>query len=178
MNFSDYNEIIRLWDSVRIIRGVEYSLFTFGDSTLPYYLINDPSADQPLVTVRQGEIKITRAMIITPGSSRAEFENFFEEDQNSEMIEYFMSRTAAFSNLKLANASSTSRLVSDSTEEIIAKLNQQLDTEEEDRVAILQSPAKLSGMALFKYATERILKSAPDNITELREKGFLPDNNW
>jgi hypothetical protein len=41
-------------------------------------------------------------------------------------------------------------------------------------VAILSAPASLSGFAVFRYATERILSSAPDNIQELRERGFLP----
>ena len=32
----------------------------------------------------------------------------------------------------------------------------------------------LAGFAVFRYAAERVMKSAPENIQELRERGFLP----
>ena len=53
-------------------------------------------------------------------------------------------------------------------------LHRRLDDEEEDRVAILTAPQNLAGIAVLRYAAERVLKSAPDNIQELRERGFLP----
>ncbi|MEZ6113719.1 MAG: hypothetical protein R3C99_22310 [Pirellulaceae bacterium] len=56
----------------------------------------------------------------------------------------------------------------------MARLNRQLDAEEEDRVAILTAPHGLAGIALMRYAAERVRESAPDNIQELRERGFLP----
>ena len=52
--------------------------------------------------------------------------------------------------------------------------SQQLDDEEEDRVAVLTAPAELGGLAILKYTTERILTSAPGNVQELRERGLLP----
>jgi hypothetical protein len=85
-----------------------------------------------------------------------------------------MARSAAFSNLKLGNDSGPDQIVTDTVEEAVARLNRQLDAEDEDRVAILSSPAALGGFAVFRYATERVLASAPDNIQELRERGFLP----
>ena len=85
-----------------------------------------------------------------------------------------MSRTAAFSNLKLSNESGPEKIVTDTVEEAVTRLNRQLDDEEEDRVAILSAPAALAGFAVFRYASERILSSAPGNIQELRERGLLP----
>ena len=71
------------------------------------------------------------------------------------------------------NDSGPDRIVTDTVEEAVEKLNRQLDDEEEDRVAILSSPSELSGFAVFRYATERVLASAPGNIQELKERGFL-----
>ena len=59
-------------------------------------------------------------------------------------------------------------------EEAVAKLNRQLDNEEEEQTAILSAPAEMAGFAVFRYASERIIASAPDNLQELRERGFLP----
>ncbi len=85
-----------------------------------------------------------------------------------------MTRSAGFSNLKLDNTSGPAEIVSDRVDEAVEKLKQRLDNLEEDRTAILTAPAGLGGVALLRYAAERIWASAPDNVQELRERGFLP----
>ena len=60
-------------------------------------------------------------------------------------------------------------------EEVVAKLNRQLDDEDEDRVAILTAPHGMGRFAVLKYAIKRIMDSAPGNIQELRDRGFLPE---
>ena len=78
---SRYREI---WESVQIARPVSYSLFTFGDSELPYFLVCDKSAEAETVTVTRGEVRITRPTIITPDNVRPEFHGFFgEQDDDS-----------------------------------------------------------------------------------------------
>lgn len=177
MLFSDFDEELRFrnaWESVQIVRDVEYSLFTFGDSDLPYYLVCEPDTPGDLVSIQRGDVNIARPMILTPDNSHPEFRDFFDESEGGQFIEFLLSRTAAFSNLKMTNRYGPVKLVSDSVEEIVAKLNQELDGEEEDRVAILTAPAALGGLAVLRYTTERVLSSAPDNVQELRERGFLP----
>ena len=138
-------------------------------------MVTEPEDDSELVSIRRGEIKIARPMIITPQNARPEFQNFFEDEDGEQLAHFLLARTAAFSNLKLSNHSGSERIVSDSVDEVVAQLNRQLDREEEDRVAILVAPEKLAGVALLKYAAERISQSAPENLQELREKGFLPE---
>lgn len=178
MNFSPFDPEARFraaWESVRIARPVEYSLFTFGESELPYFLVVDSRRPREPVQVTRGEVRITRPMIITPQTSRPEFENFFENPEFEGLIDFLLSRTAAFQHLKLDNRHGAVDLISDSIEEIVAKLNHRLDRDEEDRVAILTAPHNLGGVALLRYAAERVWRSAPDNIQELRERGFLPE---
>ena len=159
---------------MEIARPVSYSLFTFGESDLPYYLVLDPGRSGEQVSITKGQVKITRPMIITPDNVHPEFENFFENDEEKELAQFILTRSASFSHLRLDNRRGSKRIVSDSLEEAVAKLNRQLDADEEDRVAILAAPLPLAGLAIFKYAAERVMQSAPDNITELRERGFLP----
>lgn len=170
----DEHRFREAWDAVRIAREVQYSLFTFGESDLPYYLVVGARQPGTPVSITQGEVKITRPLIITPDNARPEFRNFFESDEDEGLVQYLLSRTASFSHLRLTNQSSQSRIVSDSVEEAVAKLNRKLDSEDEDRVAILTAPPKLGGIAVLRYAAERVMHSAPDNIQELRERGFLP----
>jgi len=171
--FSQFQRLRKLWNTVRIERPVECGLFTFGDSELPYYLVTS-APDAQLVRIRRGQVTISRARIITPDSFAPQFRNFFEELEDAEMLPFLLPRSAAFSNLRVVNESGPESIVTDTVEEAVARLNRQLDSEDEDGVAILSAPASLSGFAVFRYATERILSSAPDNIQELRERGFLP----
>jgi len=172
--FEQFQRFKSTWNSIRIERGVEFGLFTFGDSDLPYYLVTASSGKQSMVKVRRGSVTVTRARIITPDTMHPELRNFFEEHEDTGLIEFLVSRTAAFSNLKLTNESGPEKIVTDTVEEAVMRLNQQLDNEEEDRIAILSAPAALAGFAVFRYASERILASAPDNIQDLRERGLLP----
>lgn len=163
------------WQAVRVERPVRYTLFTFGASELLYYLVEDSDQPKEPVTITRGEVRVTRPRIITPDSDRPEFSGFFDNPEFAGMASFLMARTAAFSNLRLENQPGTVRIVSDSVEEVVQRLNQQLDAEDEDRVAILTAPHGLAGLAVLRYATERIMQSAPDNIQELRERGFLPE---
>ncbi len=177
MSYDDFHaeqDFHNAWNAVSIEREVEYSLFTFGDSDLPYFLITSEEEDGKTASVTQGNIKISRPRIITPGSDHPEFENFFESEEDSGLVDFLLSRSAAFSNLRLKNENRKSEMVSDSVEEVVARLNRRLDDEEEDRTAILTAPFGLGGVALLRYTAERVWTSAPDNIQELRERGFLP----
>jgi len=174
-SFDDENAMEQLWEAVAIARPVHNSLFTFGDSELQYYLVLDSGDPGKPIKIRRGEIKITKPMIITPHNARPEFQDFFEDEQGEMLINFLLARSAAFSNLQLSNHFGSEKIVSDQVEEVVDRLNAQLDQEEEEQIAILVAPEKLAGVALFKYATERVLSSAPDNLTELRERGFLPE---
>lgn len=173
-NFEDERRFREAMDAVQIARRVHYSLFTFGHSELPYLLVLTGAGVDKSVSVTKGEVKVTRPMIITPENARPEFQNFFEDDDDAGLAQFILARSASFSHLKFQNQSGPTRIISDSVEEAVAKLNRQLDDEEEDRVAILTAPAQLAGFAILRYASERIVQSAPDNIQELREHGFLP----
>ncbi len=162
------------WGAVAIRRPVHYSLFTFGESSLPYFLVLDAAKPGETVSLTKGEVRITRPTIITPENARPEFRDFFENGGNEDLVQFLLARTAGFSHLRLANLSGPKRFLSDSIDEIVNKLNRQLDDEEEDRTAILTAPPNLADIALLRYAAERVWSSAPDNIRELRERGFLP----
>ncbi len=172
--FDDEMKFMRAWSAVDIARPVSYGLFTFGDSELPYYLVCGSKRPGATVSIRKGEVRITRPLIITPDHLHPEFQNFFEEQEDEGIVSFLLARSAAFKNLKIDNTSGPKRIVSDSIDEVVEKLNKQLDAEDEDRVAILTAPPKLGGVALLKYTTERVISSASDNVQELRERGFLP----
>src|SRR5436305_6966071 len=99
------------WEAVGIARGVNYTLFTFGESVLPYYLVCPVSAAAAPVAVTKGEVRITRPMLITPDNSRPEFSNFFETDDEEAVVSFLLARTARVSPLKFDNQSDAKRVV-------------------------------------------------------------------
>ena len=177
MDFNEFDQekmFYEAWQAVAIVRPVHYSLFTFGESILPYFLVCGNQEGTDPLSVRRGDVRINRPMILTAENSQPEFENFFESNEEEGMAQFLLARTAKFSNLRFLNQSRQQEVVHDSMDAAGEKINQRLDADEEDQIAILTAPENLAGIAILRYATERVFKSAPDNIQELRERGFLP----
>src|SRR6056297_1997520 len=108
MDFHEFNEemyLQQVWNSVEIARSIPYTLFTFGVSDLEYYLVLTPEESGEPVKIRKGEIQISRPLIMTPGNATPELEDFFESDENDQLVQFLMARSASFSNLKLTNLS-------------------------------------------------------------------------
>ena len=149
-----------------------YTLFTFGQTELPYYLVVGAENPGELVGLTKGEVTITRPSILTPDNVQPEFRGFFEQDEGP-MVDFLLARGMSFPHMKFTNRSSTPDMVSDSVEEVVARLKRRVD-DDEDRMAILSAPHGLGGLALIKYAVEKAVESAPGNIQELQERGLLP----
>jgi len=170
----DYARFRAAWDAVRLARPVNVGLFTFGESDLPYFLVLPTGVPNEPIAVRRGEVKVTRAMILTPDNAPPDLQDFFEDHGEDLAASMLLARSASFRHLRMSNQTKSKEVSSDSVEEIVDRLNRELDREEEDRVAILVAPAPLAGVALLRYVTDRIIESAPGNLQELRERGFLP----
>lgn len=175
--FDDAESLARFheaWESVEIVRRARYGLFTFGESVLPYYLLSEPEAGQSTVSVARGEVRIERPMIITPDNAPPEISNFLDDHDEEMEISHLLSRTANFRHLRFNNEKASPELVSDRLSEVVERIERRLDVEEDDHTAILTAPAGLGGAAVLRYAIEQVIESAPDNVQELRERGFLP----
>lgn len=172
--FPDEDDFRAAWDAVKIERNVGYSLFTFGESDLPYYLVLSPAEEGQPVTVTRGEVKITRPLIITADNAQPELRDFFDSADDEDWARVLLARTARFSHLRLQNQKSARESAVGSVQEAVSRLQRQLDDADEDRVAILSAPFRFAGLAVMRYATDRMISSAPGNLTELREKGLLP----
>jgi len=143
--FEQFQRFKAAWSAVRIERTVEYSLFTFGDSELAYYLVTrrlerDPLSEFVAVRSRSPGLGLSR-----PKQCIRNCATSLEEQEDSGLTSFLMSRTASVFNLKLTNEAGLNGIVTDTVEEAVARLNRQLDSEEEDRVAVLSAPAELAG---------------------------------
>src|SRR5262245_25726875 len=85
------------WGAVNVARPVHYSLFTFGESDLPYFLVENAPRPREPVRITRGEVKVTRPVIITPDTVRPEFRGFFEDHELDGIVNFLLARSAAFS---------------------------------------------------------------------------------
>lgn len=173
-DLEDEHRFRRAWNAVQIARPVRVSLFTFGETQLPYFLVCEGTEPGVQVSITRGEVRIKRPVIITPNNAPPDLEGFFDNAEEEGLAQFLLARSAQFSHLQFENQRGEKQFVSDNVDEVVDRLNRRLDDEDEDGVAILTAPMNLAGLAVLRYASERVLASAPGNIQELRERGFLP----
>ena len=222
MNFEppdDAPDFLRLWGRIKIVRKTPFTLFTFGETALPYKLVLEPKREGGRVVgrvgVKEGEITVARPTIITPDNAGPRFRGFFEDDDDGpsfdpghgyddgypntagnltgpagagdddwdggmgdgedgeRVVRFLMSRGVKFGDVTLAHRARRRGKSTAGVQETVDRLRREHD-EEDDRTAILLAPHGLGGVALVRYAAECIIESAPGNVGELRERGFLP----
>ena len=159
------------WKNTKIIRHVERSLFTFGDSTLPYYIVAEAILNKNHTVVREGEVVVKRPMVYTPYADSPVFEGFGDKEKESAF--FIIQRLAYIPPYKYQNDSKHIYVSPSPLDEAVQKLNQRLDSEDNRLVAIIKGAAEMWEVSVMRYAIERMVKSMPSNITELKEKGFL-----
>lgn len=84
------------WEAVAIRRPVHYSLFTFGESVLPYFLVLSASKPGETVSLTQGAVRITRPTIITPDNTHPEFSNFFDDADDERLVQFLLAHSRVF----------------------------------------------------------------------------------
>src|SRR5438445_4428124 len=113
MDFSEFEQhkhFQQAWEAVKIARPVHYSLFTFGESELAYFLVCDAQGPKETVSITRGDVRVTRPLIITPDNMRPEFRNFFENGEEGMLAEFITARTAVFSHLQFENQHGPARI--------------------------------------------------------------------
>ena len=75
------NEMLKAsYETTHIIRERKYSLYTFGDTRLPYYFVSRSELDSKDTVVREGNVVVEKPQILLPGTMGV-FEGFeFDED--------------------------------------------------------------------------------------------------
>ena len=96
-----------------------------------------------------------------------------DNEDGEEVVRFLMSRGVKFGDLKLGHRRLKRGTVARSPDKVVEQLKREIQ-DEDDRTAILVAPHGLGGVALVRYAAECVMESAPGNIGELRERGFLP----
>lgn len=160
-----------VWKNTEVLKPAERTLFTFGDTGLPYVLVAKSLLREGDTVVREGEVITKRPLVLKPYANHPFFEGFGEHEE--EMGLFLIQRLAYIPPYKYTHGSKKVYVASEPIEAVIAKLRGKLARKEDRLTALVRGIADMWEVSVIKYAAEMMMKSLPSNITELKEKGML-----
>ena len=164
--------------STEILRTPKQSLYTFGMTTISYYLItqpvySDPDSQAKETVVREGKVIAERPRIVTPyylsrlEGFGAEARRYFE----SIAAEFGASVAGVFYTYK--NEPKEMNIVSDSLRSVVEKINAQIDERGDNLAAIIRGEDTLWDVSLLKFIFELTRRSVGDNVSQMGQRGLL-----
>jgi hypothetical protein len=166
--------------STHVLRKPKQALATFGVTNINYYLLTRPSyaTDEKTETVvRMGHVIANRPRIVTPyylsqldgfsADARRYFENLVEKHGADALGIYYTYR----------NEPGNTDIVSNSIDDVLAKINAEIDAKDEPLAAIIRGEDTLWDVSLMKFIFEMTGDSLGGNLAELQSRGLLNMEN-
>ncbi|MBI2850335.1 MAG: hypothetical protein HYX80_04745 [Chloroflexi bacterium] len=165
-------------ERTEILRAPKQSLYTFGTTTINYYLLTEPSyaepaKDVPETVIREGKVTAERPKIVTPYYLNR-LEGFGPEARRyfgALMEQYGADMPGLFYTYK--NEPKDSNIVSDRLLAIVDKLNAEIDKRSDPLTAIIKGEDTLWDVSLMKFIYEITRSSLPENLRQMGRRGLL-----
>jgi len=153
-----------------VLRPPKQSLATFGSTNIYYYLITElvESAN----VVREGRVIAARPKIITP-SYLVNLEGFSGQARRFiEMMAQMYPHEPGIS-YSYKNEPGEMNIVSGPVNEVVAKINEQIDRQRDNLSAIVKGVEDLWDLSLIKFTFELTRSSVRNNVADLETSGLL-----
>jgi len=153
-----------------VLRPPKQSLATFGSTNIYYYLITElvESAN----VVREGRVIAARPKIITP-SYLVNLEGFSGQARRFiEMMAQMYPHEPGIS-YSYKNEPGEMNIVSGPVNEVVAKINEQIDRQRDNLSAIVKGVEDLWDLSLIKFTFELTRSSVRNNVADLERSGLL-----
>ncbi len=163
-------------DNTEVILAPQRRIETFGSTSFRFFLVAETMDRTNEVRIRDGQLHAERPQIITPGhyhrmllegfGERAEeFARWLEDhERNLAVLKY---------GFQFRKTNVTESLVHSPMAEVVAKLREGVEKEEDSLRAIIQGVDEGWEVCLLKFATDLIQESAGDNLGDFRRRGLL-----
>lgn len=163
-------------ENTRIILAPEQRIETFGNTCFRFHLITELMDHVDRVRIRDGKLHAERPQILAPRHySRLLLEGFGEKAR--EYVDWLERHPEAGTFLKYGFAFRkthiSERVVQSSAEEVIDRVRDQVEREQEPLSAIIQGVDDGWEVCLLKFAVDIIQRSAGGNLGDLRNRGLL-----
>ena len=176
---SDDDERIRqAVESTEILRTPKQNLYTFGTTSIYYYLVTEPAysdliGDAAETVIREGRVRAEKPKIVTPhylsnldgfsDDARRYFEQLVKDyGPNMPGLLY-----------TYRNEPGEMNIVSDHWRQVVEKLNVRIDEKGDPLAAIIKGIDELWDVALMKFIFELTRRSLSGNVGQMEAKGLL-----
>lgn len=164
--------------NTEILRTPKQSLYTFGITTISYYLVTQPAyaeQDVPVTetVVREGKVIAERPRIVTP-YYLSHLEGF-----GAEARKYFESLATEFGPglagiyYTYKNEPKEMNIISESLRAVVEKINARIDERGDNLAAIIRGEDTLWDVSLLKFIFELTRRSVGDNVNQMGQRGLL-----
>ncbi len=161
-----------------ILRAPKQSLYTFGTTSIYYYLVTEPTYSElekniTEIVVREGRIIAERPKIVTP-YYLSRLEGFSPDARK-----YFeaLIKTHGYNMPGLfytyKNEPKGLSIVSGSLLSVVDKLNAEIDKRGDPLAAIIKGEDELWDVSLMRFIYETTRSSLQDNIRQMDSRGLL-----
>lgn len=171
----------RILEAIRrteILRAPKQNLYTFGRTSIYYYLVTEPAyselvKDTAETVIREGRVIAERPKIVTPYYLN-NLDGFSPEARryfSALMEEYGADAPGIFYTYK--NEPKEMNIISENPGVVVARLNADIDKRNDPLTAIIKGEDTLWDVSIMKFIYELTRGSVPDNLKQLGQRGRL-----
>ena len=174
---SDEDRMREAAERSEILRAPRQSLFTFGSTSINYYLVTEPvyaeDAAAAETVVREGRVHAERPRIVTPYYLYSL--DGFSDDARRYLDALMGSHGPNMQGLLYSyrNEPGNLNIVSDHWRAVVDKLNADIDGRGDPLAAIIKGQDELWDVALIKFIFDMTRRSAGHNLGQMESRGLL-----
>ena len=162
--------------STTVLRRPKQALSTFGATTINYYVLSSPAyaeSESCETVVRTGRVIANKPHIVTP-YYLSRLDGFSDEAQRymRKLLEMYGPDVPGIY-YTYSNEHGSTDVMPGSIEDVLAKINAEIDERKDFLAAIIRGEDTLWDVALMKFIFEITKTSSNWNITELRSHGLF-----
>lgn len=157
-------------EHTEVVRSPAQSLSTFGTTNIYYYLVT--ALMESANVVREGRVIAAKPKIVTP-SYLIKLEGFSQQARRflETLAEQSPHEPGIFYSYK--NEPKEMNIVSEPMKEVVDKINQRIDSQNNPLSAIIKGIEELWDVSLLKFTYELTRSSVYSNVSELERSGLL-----
>ncbi|MBI2907996.1 MAG: hypothetical protein HYX92_10110 [Chloroflexi bacterium] len=175
---SDDERIIKAMRKTKILRSPKQTLVTFGNSTIHYYLLTQPTytarhGESSETVVREGKVVAERPRVVTPHYLMS-LEGFSEHARA--YLEMVAEQGGAHTPglfYRYQNEYQGLNIVSEPLLTVGHKISEELNSKGEKLAVVIKGVDELWDVSLLKFIHDYTDKSMTTNVTELGIRGLL-----
>jgi hypothetical protein len=163
--------------NTQIVRAPKQSLSTFGTTNVYYYLVAEAAYNELVnsneTVIREGRVIAERPRIVTP-SYLSRVQGFSPEARKYfEMLMTLQNPNAPGLIYAYRNEPKEVNFVSDGLPAVIARLNGEIDRNNNPLTSIIKGEDTLWDVSILKFIYEITQNSVADNVRQLNQRGLL-----